>query len=137
MLKAVRGPAKDLHLVIADPTSTSSKAVKARKLGTNLITEADLEAMIAEKAGRRRRGRGREERDLMAWGSLGYPPVMERGAAVQHERPTTAGIAGDEAAERARFVAAVERGLADVVAGRVVDDEELGRELDEEIGPLP
>lgn len=37
------------YLVIADPASTSSKAVKARKLGTKLITEDDLIAMIAEK----------------------------------------------------------------------------------------
>jgi hypothetical protein len=35
--------------VIVDPASTSSKAVKARTLGTKLITEAELEAMIAEK----------------------------------------------------------------------------------------
>jgi DNA ligase (NAD+) len=41
---------KDLqYLVIADPASTSSKAVKARKLGTKLITEEDLMAMIAER----------------------------------------------------------------------------------------
>jgi DNA ligase (NAD+) len=35
------------YLVIADPASTSSKAVKARKLGTKLITEEELEALIA------------------------------------------------------------------------------------------
>jgi DNA ligase (NAD+) len=41
---------KDLaYLVIADPSSTSSKAVKARKYGTKLITEAGLEALIAER----------------------------------------------------------------------------------------
>ena len=41
---------KDLaYLVIADPTSTSSKAVKARKYGTKLITEAELDALIAER----------------------------------------------------------------------------------------
>ncbi len=41
---------KDLkYLVIADPASTSSKAVKARKLGTNLITEEALDQLIAEK----------------------------------------------------------------------------------------
>jgi len=40
---------KDLHyLVIADPASTSSKAVKARKYGTKLITEEEMEALIAE-----------------------------------------------------------------------------------------
>jgi DNA ligase (NAD+) len=33
-------------LVIADPASTSSKAVKARKLGTKLITEEELVAMV-------------------------------------------------------------------------------------------
>ena len=41
---------KDLgYLVIADPSSTSSKAQKARKYGTKLITEEELEAMIAER----------------------------------------------------------------------------------------
>lgn len=41
---------KDLqYLVIADPASTSSKAVKARKLGTKLIDEDGLVAMIAER----------------------------------------------------------------------------------------
>ncbi len=35
------------YLVIADPDSTSSKAVKARKLGTKLITEEELERMAA------------------------------------------------------------------------------------------
>lgn len=38
--------------------------------------------------------------------------------------------------ERARFIGAIERGLADVAAGRVIDDDELGRELDAELGPL-
>ena len=38
---------KDLqYLVIADPASTSSKAVKARKLGTKLITEEELDALV-------------------------------------------------------------------------------------------
>jgi len=36
------------YLVLADPASTSSKATKARKYGTKLITEAELEALIAE-----------------------------------------------------------------------------------------
>ena len=40
------------YLVIADPASTSSKAVKARKLGTKLITEEELMAMIAEREAR-------------------------------------------------------------------------------------
>jgi DNA ligase (NAD+) len=41
---------KDLrYLVIADPESTSSKAVKARKVGTKLITEDELVAMVAER----------------------------------------------------------------------------------------
>ena len=39
-------------LVIADQASTSSKAVKARKLGTKLITEEELMAMIAEREAR-------------------------------------------------------------------------------------
>jgi DNA ligase (NAD+) len=43
---------KDLaYLVIADPSSTSSKAQKARKYGTKLITEEELDAMIQEREG--------------------------------------------------------------------------------------
>jgi DNA ligase (NAD+) len=37
------------YLVIADPSSTSSKAVKAKKLGTKLITEEQLVELIAAK----------------------------------------------------------------------------------------
>jgi DNA ligase (NAD+) len=37
------------YLVIADPASTSSKAQKARKYGTKLITEDDLDKLIAER----------------------------------------------------------------------------------------
>ncbi len=39
-------------------------------------------------------------------------------------------------AERARLIAAIERGRADLRAGRVTDDEELTKELDEALGPL-
>jgi len=42
----------------------------------------------------------------------------------------------DPSGERDRFVEAVEQGLADAEAGRVISDEELGRVLDEELGPL-
>jgi prevent-host-death family protein len=41
----------------------------------------------------------------------------------------------DELHDRERVVAAVERGRADLRAGRVIDDEELSRELDEKYGP--
>jgi predicted transcriptional regulator len=51
------------------------------------------------------------------------------------QRPILAPQAAD-VAYRERFVAAVEEGLADLEAGRVVDDDELTRELDEEFGPL-
>ena len=36
---------------------------------------------------------------------------------------------------RTRFVAAVNEGLADVEAGRVISDEELGRRLKQRYGP--
>lgn len=36
-----------------------------------------------------------------------------------------------------RFVEAVLTGLEDVHAGRTINDEDLGRELDAEFGPLP
>ena len=42
----------------------------------------------------------------------------------------------DRIRERDRFVEAVSAGLADSAADRVVDDEELGSELDAEFGPL-
>jgi len=38
------------YLVIADPASTSSKAVKARKLGTKLITEEQMVELIESRA---------------------------------------------------------------------------------------
>lgn len=40
----------------------------------------------------------------------------------------------DALAERGRFVAAVERGLRDAEAGRVVTDEAMARELEDEFG---
>lgn len=42
----------------------------------------------------------------------------------------------DQMRERERFMAAVQDGLADAEAGRVIDDQELTRLLDEEFGPL-
>src|SRR5215203_3580278 len=41
----------------------------------------------------------------------------------------------DELHERERVLAAVEEGLSDLRAGRVIDDEELEQELDEQFGP--
>lgn len=38
--------------------------------------------------------------------------------------------------ERERFMAAVRAGLADIEAGRVVDDDEVERALDEEFARL-
>ena len=38
---------------------------------------------------------------------------------------------------RERVIAAVRQGLADVEAGRLLEDEEVRRLLDEEFGPLP
>lgn len=42
----------------------------------------------------------------------------------------------DRMQERERFVAAVEEGLADAEAGRLIDDDQLGADLDRELGPL-
>lgn len=42
----------------------------------------------------------------------------------------------DRIGERARFVEAVREGLADSDAGRLIDDEQLGQELDAEFGRL-
>ena len=44
------GVSKDLtYLVLADPSSTSSKALKARKLGTILLSEEDFVKMTEQK----------------------------------------------------------------------------------------
>ena len=40
----------------------------------------------------------------------------------------------DRLSERARFIAAVQEGLADAEAGLLVDDRDLSRELDAEFG---
>ncbi len=42
----------------------------------------------------------------------------------------------DRIAERGRFLDAVQEGLADPEAGRLIDDEQLGNELDAELGRL-
>ncbi len=42
----------------------------------------------------------------------------------------------DEYRMRQQFVSAVREGLADAEAGRLVDDDALGSELDAEFGPL-
>jgi PHD/YefM family antitoxin component YafN of YafNO toxin-antitoxin module len=42
----------------------------------------------------------------------------------------------DALAHHAGFMDAVQRGLADARAGRLLSDEELGHELDREFGPL-
>jgi len=41
----------------------------------------------------------------------------------------------DRLAERERFLAAVNQGLADVEAGRVIDHEDLAKEMDALFGP--
>jgi len=40
----------------------------------------------------------------------------------------------DRITERERFIAAVQEGLADSAAGRLIDDDDLGVELDAEFG---
>ena len=42
----------------------------------------------------------------------------------------------DQMRERDRFLSAVREGLADADAGRLIEDDEVGRILDEEFGPL-
>jgi len=42
----------------------------------------------------------------------------------------------DQMRERERFMAAVKEGLADVEAGRLLDPEEVRRQLDADFGPL-
>lgn len=57
----------------------------------------------------------------------------------QHGRPAAVLISPqefDELRERERFMTAVRAGLADIEAGRVVDDDEVERALDEEFSRL-
>jgi prevent-host-death family protein len=57
----------------------------------------------------------------------------------QHGKPAAVLLSPEEfdaLTSQARFIAAVQRGLADSEAGRLVADEELGRELEREFGPL-
>jgi prevent-host-death family protein len=57
----------------------------------------------------------------------------------QSGRPAAVVLAAEEfdaLMERARVVAAVEEGLADVDAGRTISDAELGRRLDRRYGKL-
>jgi predicted transcriptional regulator len=63
---------------------------------------------------------------------------MQAHAELEHGSEAAASVRedADAAADRERFVAAVEQGLADVRAGRVIDDDELGRWLDAKFGPL-
>lgn len=42
----------------------------------------------------------------------------------------------DRVSDHIHFLMHLEEGLADAKAGRVIDDEELGRQLDEEFGKL-
>lgn len=43
----------------------------------------------------------------------------------------------DRLTSQAQFIAAVQEGLEDSEAGRVIADDELGRRLDSRFGPLP
>jgi predicted transcriptional regulator len=52
------------------------------------------------------------------------PPEAEEGNA-QHDATHNSG-----------FIAAIQEGLSDVDAGRVISEEELNRQLDAEFGPL-
>lgn len=57
----------------------------------------------------------------------------------QHGRPTVVLISVedfDDLTTRSQFMDSVSRGLGDMEAGRMIDDEQLGRELDAEFGPL-
>lgn len=57
----------------------------------------------------------------------------------QNGKPAAVLITPDEfdrLNEHARFLEAVDEGLADSASGRIIDDDELGRQLDESFGPL-
>ena len=78
--------------------------------------------------------KARFSRVLRTLNETGRPVVI-----TQNGKPAAVLITASEfdtLSERDRFVGAVERGLADMQSGRLVDDDESERDLDERYGPL-
>lgn len=86
-------------------------------------SEEEIGRLVLEELVRRRPFEVQEQfqREDVAWA------VAQKEGAVPSPDPR---------GERERFIEAVEEGLADAEAGRVISDEELGAWLDEELGPL-
>lgn len=92
--------------------------MKRMQIADDIVPLADFKARVSEVI-----------RDLRAH----RRPVV----VTQNGRPAAVVMAPEEfdsLMARARFIAAVDEGLADVAAGRTISDDELGADLDRELG---
>jgi predicted transcriptional regulator len=109
-------------ITIGLPEALAERLQELVKAGWFTSEEEIGRLALADLVGRRRYElQERFQREDVAW------------AAAQKAGAVTS---PDPHGERERFVAAVEEGLADTEAGRVISDEELGTLLDAELGPL-
>lgn len=90
-------------------------------MADDIVPVGELKAHLAERL-----------RDLKAHGRPLVVTQNGKAAAVM-----LAPEAFDRLTQQARFVGAVQAGLGDLEAGRVVADDELGRRLDARFGALP
>ena len=94
--------------------------MKPLQIAEDIVPIAEFKAHMSEVV-RGLRGRGR-------------PLVI-----TQNGKPAAVLLSPEEfdaLSEQARVVAAVQQGLAEAEAGQLISDEQLGRELDQEFGPL-
>jgi prevent-host-death family protein len=94
--------------------------MKPLQIAEDIVPIAEFKAHVSEVV------RGLRER--------GRPLVI-----TQNGKPAAVLISPEEfdaLIEQARVVTAVQQGLAEAEAGQLISDEQLGRELDQEFGPL-
>jgi prevent-host-death family protein len=94
--------------------------MKPLQISEDIVPIAEFKAHVSEVV------RGLRER--------GRPLVI-----TQNGKPAAVLLSPEEfdaLIDQARVVAAVQQGLAEAEAGQLISDEQLGRELDQEFGPL-
>ena len=94
--------------------------MKPLQIAEDIVPIAEFKAHVSEVV------RGLRER--------GRPLVI-----TQNGKPAAVLLSPEEfdaLIDQARVVAAVQQGLAEAEAGQLISDEQLGHELDQELGPL-
>lgn len=94
--------------------------MKPLQIAEDIVPIAEFKAHVSEVV------RGLRER--------GRPLVI-----TQNGKPAAVLLSPEEfdaLIDQARVIAAVQQGLAEAEAGQLISDEQLGRELDQEFGPL-